>query len=180
MNNLQRVAGPIYLFAIVMVLFPLLDILHGVWPLQLGEVGWRLTASNLISRTTLFPLLGFFLAFGAAVILEHPRVLRMLSVLCGLLAMILAVGTAVFLLDALQMRTQVALDARSRYDLGALIASAKFGVGFFLLVFLAVSQWKGAGAVGQAVRKVQSTPTASLVAPGGRSQKSRSTETEGG
>jgi hypothetical protein len=168
MKNFYRVAGPTYLFAFIAVLVPVLDWILGAWPMQFGEVAWRFSAVSLLSRATMFPLLGLLLAFGAALLLEHRRVLRVLSVLNGLLAFVLVVGVILFILDTLQVRVQVAADARTRFYMGSLMALAKFGFAFLLLLALSVNHWKAASVLSKTGRVGKAESAQTVVPPTSR------------
>jgi hypothetical protein len=145
MNRAHYIAAPAYFVASLLILFPLLDTVLSIWPLQMGEVSWRFGAVGLFSRAVMTPLLGLLLAFAVAVLLEHRLMTRAIAVVGGLTALAIAGVSILFVLDALQMRAQVRPEAKTAFDVASAVALGKYGLGFLLLGVFAVSGWKASG-----------------------------------
>lgn len=138
----KHLAAPAYAVAALLVLFPLLDTALSVLPPRPGEVAWRFGAAGLFSRAVMTPLLGLLLAFAVALLLEQRRALRLIAVVSGLTAALLATALGLFLLDSLQMRSQVAADAKSTFDVATVVAIGKYGVGVVLLALFSAKGWR--------------------------------------
>ena len=79
--------------------------------------------------------------------------MRVIAVLSGIAVAIL-VGTAgLFLLDAVQMRTQVQPQAKLAFDVASAVALGKYGLGMLVLSALAVSGWRASRRQSDRVRK---------------------------
>jgi hypothetical protein len=142
MNRMNALAVPVYLVAAILILFPLMDTLLSVWPLQVGEVAWRFGAVGLFSRAMMTPLLGLLMAFTVAMLLEQRTMVRVLAVAGGLSALIIAGTSVFFLLDAVQMRAQVNPQAKTAFDVASVVALAKYGITISILVVFAIVGWK--------------------------------------
>ncbi len=94
---------------------PLLDALARTWPLRLTEVGWRFGATGIVLNTLITPLLGIFIAIAVAAFLGHRPAVRVMSILCWVLAGLLALSIGMFVLDSLQVRGEVAAQNRGQF-----------------------------------------------------------------
>ncbi|MGD2069217.1 MAG: hypothetical protein PVI57_11135 [Gemmatimonadota bacterium] len=168
MRQLERLGLPAWCLALILVLFPVLDLAQGFWPFQPGEVAWRFGAASLLSRAVVTPLIGLTLAYAAAVLLDQSRVLKVLAVLNGVLAVVLLGGVAVYVLDAIQMRARVAPDALRQFDVGSGVVLVKFGLGFVVLLVLLVSEWRTASGLARRRRASRAETSAVLVQPARR------------
>lgn len=128
----------IYLFALVLVLSPISDLLTTVWPIQLGELGWRYGFLGLLAGYIHTPMLGLTLALAAAHWNDDALVLRGLGYTMGALAAVLLVVMALFLIDVLQMRELRPAEARSAVLVGGLLQEAKYATACLVLVALGV------------------------------------------
>lgn len=138
LTTLRAFAWPGYFAALLLVAFPLADLVTNVWPLQLGNVQWRYGGLGLLSGFFLTPVLGMLLAVGVAILLEHRVVLRGLS-LANLLGGVLLAGSVVlFGLDWLQMRPTMSDEARRAMDIGSLKALVKFAAAALLVGWMGV------------------------------------------
>lgn len=149
MNHLRRVAVPAYFVAAIIIVFTALDLVEGILPVHPSDARWRVLSIALLSRRLLLPLVGLVLAYGSALLLGQARTLRALAALDAVVALVLAIGVAFYMLDSVTVRAR--LDDAGR--LGVLISLAKFGFGFAMLALLAFSQWRAAGAVERADRQ---------------------------
>ena len=115
-DQMRHIAWPAYLVAFFLVGAPLLDLAVSIWPLHPRTLMWRWGSWALLSKALLVPVLGSLLAVTAASLLDHWRMQLALAVLNGLAAVLLLVGIALFVLDAVQLRGQVIPDAVGSYD----------------------------------------------------------------
>jgi hypothetical protein len=138
---LDRVAGPTYAVALLMVVFPVVDFITNVWPLQVDSVPWRYGAVGLFSGFLLTPFLGVVMIGALAGALEHRVVLRALGVIAVLAAVLSIAAVVLFTLDVLQLRGNVEEDARSGFDVGAVKALVKY------VMSGAVALWLGVAAL---------------------------------
>lgn len=159
MNHLQRAGASAYGVAALLLIFTLLDLVQATWPARPGDDSWRVITAGLLSRVLVTPVLGLLLAFAAALLLNQPRVLRALAVANVLLVAALGIGLAFFALDALQVRSRVALDTRGTYDLGLALSFVKYGAVILLLALMAWSEWRSGGSLGRTgARRTRQTP----------------------
>lgn len=142
MHRARRFAAAAYLLAALLVLFPVFDVVAAAWPIRLGMVNWRYGTVGLFSRVLVTPLLGLLLACGVAVALDQMRVLRVLAVLNGAVAVALLVVITLFMLDAVQLRAQAAEALRGGLDAASVIALTKYGLSFLVSAALAVGGWQ--------------------------------------
>lgn len=134
---LEPLAWPIYLAGALMIVFSLIDLATSIWPLQFAEVHWRYGAWGLLSGFTLTPFLGVIIVAVAGAILGHGGVLKALWWLTLVAVITLAAGSALFVLDVLQLRGTVPRGELSRFDTGAAKALLKH------LSMIVVLSWLG-------------------------------------
>jgi len=152
MNHLRRVAAPAYLLAAILVMFTALDLVQSVWPFRAGDVQWRVLSVGLTSRMLIPPLLALVVAYAAALLAEHRKVLRTLAVLDGLLAVALLAGLAFYALDALELRARLT-EANQNYDIGIAFSFVKYFLSFVVLAWLTLGQWRAASSMRRGGRR---------------------------
>lgn len=133
-----------YSFALVLLLWPIIDLVTTSFPPQLGTVEWRYGFLGLMAAFLHTPILGILIAMAVALFSKHERTLRGLSVLCVLGAVFLIGVMATFALDVLQMRSITPVEARSAFQMGALIAELKHFTAFVALSLLGLGGWRTA------------------------------------
>jgi len=169
MQSPRKIAVPAYMVAAVLVLFPLLDAALTIWPPQPGAVTWRFGAVGLLSRAVMTPLLGLLVAFALALWLEQRRVLRALAVLSGIVTVCLLGAMALFVLDAIQVRSQVRVDAKTAFDAASLVALGKYGAVLLATLGFAIGGWKAARGGPSPRRAREGAAPAGLIQVAGRS-----------
>lgn len=142
MNRLRALAWPSYITALLFVTFPLVDTFLTVFPVRLAEVSWRFGAAGLFSRALLTPMLGWFLIFTIALLLEYRRTLQLFSALSALAVVVLIGAMVLFVLDAVQMRSQINPEIKTSFDIAALVALGKYGATVVALSVLALVGWR--------------------------------------
>ncbi|MDH3497185.1 MAG: hypothetical protein OER21_10500 [Gemmatimonadota bacterium] len=140
--NVRRLAWPGYLFALLLVVFPLGDLLVNVWPPRVGELQWRYGSIGLLSGFWLTPLFGVALGAICASVLEHRRVLRTLAVLSLIAVFVMSGLVVLFTLDWLQVRPTIPAEGKASMDVGSLKALVKHGVVAVLFVWFGVAGWQ--------------------------------------
>jgi hypothetical protein len=88
-------------------------------------VSWRFGAVGLLVRAIMTPLVGLAVVFGTAVLLEHRRVLRLVSVLSWVGAATLVVLMGVFGLDLVEFRGLVRPESSLAFDTSGGMVLAK-------------------------------------------------------
>jgi len=163
----RSLAWPTYFLAFLMISTPAADYVTNVWPLRIGDVGWRYGSVGLFAGFLLTPLFGIMFAIGASVVLEHRVVLRTLSVLNIVFAAILIVLIVFFALDAVQVRATIPADAtaeaRSMFHTGTAKAAFKFFVYAIGLGWLGIAGVRAGRSMRNMGRKQQKTSDATLV-----------------
>jgi len=126
-HALESLVGPLYLLALLLVATPLVDVLANVWPIRLGDAGWRYGAIGVTSGYVLTPLLGIALACLLATALRHRTMLRVLVVVCLAAGVVLVAAAVDFGLDAIQVSHNVpATPALARWSFNVGVAKALF------------------------------------------------------
>lgn len=116
-DPLGTLAGPLYFFAFMLVALPVTQTVLGLWPLRPGDVGWRFGAVGLITGAYSLPALAVVIAAAVAVHGAHARVQLALIVFLVVASLTILAVAPFFVLDALQLRTSLAADRRSAFDL---------------------------------------------------------------
>ena len=136
----KQVRVPAYIVTAYMALGSIFDVLATTWPVQIHEMRWRLTFEGLAtaaSGTELLAVLLFVVFAWAAADHIALAVGFAYSLIAGVAYLC---GAAIFSLDILQARGQIAPEQLSRYHVGAgwTIGRMLFA-GAMLLVFAVVA-----------------------------------------
>lgn len=138
-STYSRLVGIGYFAAAVLVLFPVIDLVANLWPIEPGRVNWRYGAYMLLSGFVLTMLLGMVLALLVGRAGRHARTLRVLAVLNAFAGAALLAAAAVFVLDALQLQTSVTGDARRQFGIGvvkSLVKNTTVASGFLWIAWI--------------------------------------------
>ncbi len=129
-DTLKAFAWPVYFLGFLLIVTPMGDFLTNVMPMRPGSAEWRYGSVGLFAGFLLTPTLGVLILLFAAIVLEHRMVVKILSVLNLLVAILFLILIALFALDVVQVRASIPEDAvaevRSRFHIGAAKAVLKY------------------------------------------------------
>lgn len=115
-------------------------------PVRPGAAEWRFAVVGLLVTRTSVLLLGDLFLLGAAIGLEHRRVIRVLGILHLAAAAILGLSLGLFLLDAVQIKSTVPRDASGDLLLAATRAGALLLLGTVFLAWAGLRMVRGSRA----------------------------------
>ena len=133
-----------YLLAAILVIIPLFDGTLQVWPLRLSDERWRFGSVGSLSNLSLVPLIGFMLAIAIATFRDSRRTKRVLGSICGVLAVVLAGLSVLFILDYFQVRTQVVPRMQQATAVASATAVCKNILSIIILTLLSRAGFAGA------------------------------------
>jgi hypothetical protein len=134
----------LYLFSLVLVTSPLIDLVSTAWPLRPTDLSWRYGFIGLGAGYLSTPILGLVLAAAVAYWQGDAGALRTLGILSAVVAVAMLPLLAMWPLDFLQMRGLRAEETRRGILVGGVIQEIKYLGACFVLALL------GAGALGTA------------------------------
>ena len=140
MDKYKHLTTPLLLIAVVLIALPLAELAVAAWPMAPNDAGWRVAAVGLLSSAVLHPLIGSLIVLAVAMQGEMTWLLRTISVLNGLDALLLVVALPVFVLDSLDLTSGVPDEARLGIDVATVRVSLVIGLALVVLVGLA---WAG-------------------------------------
>lgn len=166
-RSLKTDARPIllglYPVAIAIMVVPLMEILAGSWPFNIGNVAWRFGVGGLLLKSFLVPFTGLGYAALLATVLEQRRVLRVISVL-GLVGALVVAGMAtLFVLDYLQIRPSLAAELRPSMDRVSLTTVMVSVIIFPMALALGIGGWKSSRTGGPGQRGPAKTKDIGLI-----------------
>jgi hypothetical protein len=167
MRQLRNLKTPGYFVAALFVLFPIYDFFVTVWPLQFGNVRWRVAVAGQIGASVMTMLLGLFLALAVSYVMDQPRVQRALAAVSGLFAAGLLVTLVLFALDWLQLRKDVRPELHHAFDVVSTQAAIKLvlgTIGATLMTLSALRMAREASATSAARRAARGKEAGPLVA----------------
>ena len=132
----------LYLFAVVLVLSPLMDLTSTVWPFRPGEMAWRYGFLGLLPGYVHTPILGVVLCMAVAYWQGHPLILRSAGIVSTLAALLLFLGMATFAVDVLQMRELRAPQEQTGVLVGGILQEVKYVTAAIVLLLIGIG---GAG-----------------------------------
>ena len=138
----KHLSVAVYTIAALFFLAPIVETVLSIAPWRFGEVRWRFGAMGLVSRASLEPVLGLLLAFVMAWYAQHRGMLRAISIVSYLGALLVALFTGLFILDALQVRAALNDAGKNAVAIAALAGSVKFSLVMVGLLVLGVCGWR--------------------------------------
>lgn len=164
----RRLAGPAYIGAFGLVVFPIFDqLMQLVSTAKLHDARWRFGAAGLVSNLMVLPVLGLVIMFVVACVFEHRIFQRIMSVLCLLGAFGLVAATGVFALDAIQVRALMPPQAMSSWAVATATAIVKLGTAMLAIAWLGVAGVRNSS-VNRAQRQAPRIAGSDLVLGGSR------------
>ena len=142
MPKLPFMWAPVYFVALLLIFIPISEVVLAAWPLRIGEVTWRYGAFGMIGQGVMTPLLGLLMVLWTAVALQQRWLVKTLTVLCYVGAVIFAGMIALFALDTLQMRAAVADEVRRAFDLATIAAFGKHIAGMVGTALLGTAAYR--------------------------------------
>ena len=115
-DNLRKLALPGYVVVAFMLLMPVVDVVAISLPLEPGDLQWRFGFLGTMTRFLETPAMGLLLLTVMAAMLEHRALLRAVSVVCILGAVVMLGISAIFALDALQVRNDFVPQVQLPFD----------------------------------------------------------------
>ena len=135
-ESLRRLAIAAYAAALFFVLSPVLDVFVTSWPLAPWMESWRFGFVGILANYLVSVLFGMLLAMATAAAMEHRAILKVSAWLTMVLSALILLLLVSFVLDTLQLRSQVNEDAALGFKIGAVKTALKVGmfiVAFFIL-----------------------------------------------
>jgi hypothetical protein len=83
---------------------------------------------------------------------DQRKMQRAVAVVSGVVAIMVILAMGMFVLDAVQMRSQVRPQAKTAFDVASLVALGKFLFGLLVLVSFTISGWKASALNAAGVR----------------------------
>jgi hypothetical protein len=142
----------LYLFALVLMVSPLIDLTTTVWPLRFGELPWRYGFLGLAAGYLHTPLLGIVLAAAVAYWQGHPTSLRILGFVSVAAAGLLIPVMALWPLDFQQIGALREPELRPGVIAGGIIQELKYGGACAVLALLGLGALRTAKDVGRGQR----------------------------
>ncbi|MDZ7778821.1 MAG: hypothetical protein U5R14_02650 [Gemmatimonadota bacterium] len=137
----------LYLFAIVLMVMPLADLVSTVLPARPGDFSWRYGTLGLAAGYLHTPMIGLALALGLGFWREHPWVLRFGGAVAMVGSVALGLVIVVFALDVLQMRGMREEEVQSAVLAGGVLQEIKYLTAALVLAPLGYGAWRTAGAI---------------------------------
>ena len=125
MNRVSKVVPALYFVAIVLIVIPVFDAATSVYPFHLANSQWRFAIIGLLSNALLLPTIGMLMAVLVAVTQEHDRTIRMLKITNWVLAVLMGLTVATFMLDTVQSKTAIRPEMLTGYYVASLTALVK-------------------------------------------------------
>lgn len=142
LENEDALPAPLYGVAALLVLLPAIDFLQSVGGFQPGNSQWRFGTVGALSSYLATPVLGVAVALVVAAIARHHGVRRGVAVGCFVVSAGLALLSAGFALDALQLRDSVGPGVRGAFQGASARALVKLLIVAAALAFLGWRAWR--------------------------------------
>ena len=160
METTKPLARAGYLLAAALILIPIIDSVAPMLPLRLTDDRWRWSVVGQFSNVMLVPLIGLLVAMMLAQFTGARRIKRVLGIICGLLAIILAIMSVFFAMDYFKVRPLAQLNAQHAMGIASTTAFVKNLLSIIVLGLLC-----RAGFVGPKTLPVTNKPRAAEPLP---------------
>ncbi len=168
METNRSLARAGYLLAALLVALPLFDATMQAWPLQMANERWRFQTLGAVSNLLLVPLLGLLLALTIATLANDRRVNRVVGSICGVLALVIAAFSVLFILDYFQVRTAALPNFQHVLALASATAVVKNVLSIIALLLLSRVGFANSTGMGKKiVGKNSERPSSPIVTVGG-------------
>jgi len=154
---------PAYIVTAYMALGSLFDILASTWPIHGHDLRWRLAFESLVtgaSGTEMLAVLLFVVFAWAAA--DHIGLAIGFGVAL-VIGVLFLCGGAIFALDALQVRGQIAADQVGRYQLGMAWTLGRMLFSGSMLILLAVLAFRGFRSLTRTAERGVGAPNANIL-----------------
>jgi len=142
-SNPRPLLIALYGVALAFVLPSLMEFALVTFPYRFAEANWRFGAAGLLYNSVVVsPLFGLGLAALVGYFLEQRGVLRTVAIIAFVLAAFLLISFPFFILDFLQLRTQVNPSGRQAYDFVSLKAAITGAVMALAALGLGIGAWR--------------------------------------
>ncbi|HEY9226889.1 MAG TPA: hypothetical protein VIP11_09600 [Gemmatimonadaceae bacterium] len=122
---------------------PIIELLAQLgFSLKLDSLQWRTGTFGLFSSALLTPTFGLVLALCTAYAFDHAGLHRVLTWLAAIIAVGLVAATAMFVLDAFQLRAAINPQVKRSFTLAMIKAVMNFGISALGLFIVFVSAFK--------------------------------------
>ena len=145
----RRLRVPGYMVSALLFILTFFELAVATWPYNIHNVSWRLGVAGGISGGFAAAI---FFAFAIALAAGDRPVLWVVSAISGVAAVLFLVGSAFFVLDALQMKGQVRPELMSRYNLSFAWGFSKILLDIVVFAAVAVSGFRIVREAGRSVR----------------------------
>ena len=133
---LQRLRWTLYGVAAVVYLFPPMDMLSSVLPLNVRDIQWRFQATSLFGQSMLTQTMALSGATLLALITRHDWGAKLVRFVCIVEAVAIVPLMVIFVADFLQIRPAFEDDLRGRLQIVMYKTSLELLVGAALMMFL--------------------------------------------
>jgi hypothetical protein len=155
-----------YVLGVFLIIAPVVTLMSGVYPFVFSAATWRFATYGLAMEASIVPLIGVFVVSVTAAAAGHRLLSRIGMVALVLVALTGAATTALFALDAMQVRTNIRPEIRSKWDI---TTARTMAVGLFYVVtllFVAYGNHRAASARSTVQSRAVNAPSR-IVAVGG-------------
>lgn len=140
----RRLRAPGYVIMGTLILLQLIEIEVRSWPFRVHSPTWRLGLIGTIAGSLGTPLFGLLIILGIAVANDDRAAAYTVSFVSWLGAAACVAAAALFGLDVLQVKSDVASSLAGQYDVGSGWVAVRIVVAALLFLVLAVSAWRAA------------------------------------
>lgn len=161
-SSYRPFAKTLYPIGPLMALASVADPMMRIFPLQLSNMTWRFGAVGLLSEGVVGVVFGVACTIGIAMLLDHRRTARVLSVVAMLTGILMAVVLAFFLLDALQLRADVQPQLKAAFDASVAKAALMIAVACPIPFAMGIAGWRTTSRPRDAVATARQAPAVML------------------
>jgi len=141
-DSARRLRIPAYLIMATTTVIQLVDVAVRAWPFRLHSPAWRLGVIGFAANAVGTSMLALLVILAIAIAVGDRGVAYVTAGVSALAGALCVVITAVFALDAVQMKTQVQANLAGQYDMASAWLVVRLVIGAVMLLLLAVSGFR--------------------------------------
>lgn len=165
LENLARYLKGLYPLGVMLAVAPLVDIVIRMTPMLPGELTWRFGTSILLLGNSAIMLTGLGLIGAIAALTGNATVLRALSVVAGVGAVLAIALIAMYMLDSTQIRAATPPQGQRDAFRGILSGANTATFAIASLIGLCVASWRAGSGIAARDARVQTRRPSGVVEP---------------
>lgn len=159
----RRTRAPAYVIAMLMLVFPLMELCASAWPYRINNPEWRLSVVTAAAGAATAILLALLMIYVIGALFQDRPASWFVASVSAVMTTLCVIAAGSFSLDALQMRGSVTPGLEGRFNVTTGLVLAKICLAGFGALLLAMSAFRFSRDQNRTSQRVAKKPSAVIV-----------------